>query len=94
VFIDRANSGGKSTRNQTKVQVSGNASRIKLTAYVDSSSIELFVNDGEKTLTQVIYPNPEQPLDSKGLEFFATGGTAKVSKIEAAPLESTWVASK
>jgi len=51
VFIYRANSGGEPTRSQTKVQLSEKASRIKLTAYVDSSSIELFVNDGEKTLT-------------------------------------------
>jgi sucrose-6-phosphate hydrolase SacC (GH32 family) len=90
VFIDRANSGGESTRSQTKVQLNEKASRIKLTAYVDSSSIELFVNDGERTLTQIIYPNPAQPLDSKGIALFSTGGTAQVRQIEVAPFESIW----
>jgi sucrose-6-phosphate hydrolase SacC (GH32 family) len=90
VSIDQSNSGGKSTRNQTSVQRNEKASRIKLTAYVDSSSIELFVNDGEETLTQIIYPNPDQPLDSKGMALFSTGGTAQISQIEVAPIASIW----
>jgi sucrose-6-phosphate hydrolase SacC (GH32 family) len=57
---------------------------------VDSSSIELFVNDGEKTLTQIIYPNPDQPLDSKGIALFSTGGIAQISQIEVDPIASIW----
>jgi sucrose-6-phosphate hydrolase SacC (GH32 family) len=57
---------------------------------VDRSSIELFVNDGERTLTQIVYPNPAQPLDSKGIALFSTGGTAQVRQIEVASLESIW----
>jgi sucrose-6-phosphate hydrolase SacC (GH32 family) len=91
VSIDQSNSGGKSNQNQkTNVQLNEKTSRINLTAYVDSSSIELFVNDGEKTLTQIIYPNPDQPLDSKGIAIFSTGGTAHISQIVVAPIESIW----
>ncbi|MDF2564633.1 MAG: hypothetical protein K0Q53_1028 [Massilibacillus sp.] len=91
VSIDQSNSGGKSNRNQkTNVQLNEKAGRIKLTAYVDSSSIELFVNDGEKTLTQIIYPNPDQPLDSKGIALFSTGGTAQISQFEVDPIASIW----
>ncbi|MET1249207.1 GH32 C-terminal domain-containing protein [Sporolactobacillus sp. STCC-11] len=52
----------------------------------------MFVTDGEKTLTRIIYLNPEQPLDSKGIALFSTGDTAQISQIvvEVDPIESIW----
>jgi levanase len=34
--------------------------RVKLTVFVDYSSVEVFVNDGEQTLTSLVFPRPEQ----------------------------------
>lgn len=47
---------------------------IKLQLFIDVSSVEIFVNDGEEVLTSRMFPSQE----SKGIRFFATGGTVSV----------------
>ncbi|MEL6559120.1 MAG: glycoside hydrolase family 32 protein [Bacteroidota bacterium] len=64
LYFDRSKSGivdfedGFGTRHQTYV---GDLKIEKLTVYVDYSSVEIFVNDGELVITELIFPN--QPFD-------------------------------
>ncbi|MCO7124316.1 GH32 C-terminal domain-containing protein [Sporolactobacillus shoreicorticis] len=90
VYLDRTKDGEAITRQNTKVILDGRPNKIKLTVYVDSSSIEAFVNDGEKTLTQVVYPNPDHPSDTNKLSFFVNNGKVAVSKAVGSHLESIW----
>jgi len=53
---------------------------------VDCSSVEVFGNQGETVLTNLVYPKP----DSDGVELFASGGTARVVSCVAWPLRSIW----
>ncbi len=47
--------------------------RVSLTVLVDRASVEVFGNDGEASITDQIFPNPE----STGVELFAEGGSAR-----------------
>ncbi|EOD01116.1 glycoside hydrolase family 32 protein [Caldisalinibacter kiritimatiensis] len=51
---------------------------LKLNIFIDTSSVEIFVNDGEEVFTGRIYPNK----DSLGIKFFAKGGAIKINKID------------
>ena len=48
---------------------------LKLHIFMDTSSIEVFVNDGEEVFTSRIFPR----LDSDGITFFASGGKLKLN---------------
>ncbi len=48
------------------------ADQIRFHLFVDTSSVEIFVNDGEEVFTSRIFPE----TDSTGIRFFAEGGTA------------------
>ena len=50
---------------------------LKLRIFVDTSSVEVFVNDGEKVLTSRIFPSKE----STGIKFFATKECSVISDI-------------
>jgi sucrose-6-phosphate hydrolase SacC (GH32 family) len=45
---------------------------------VDRSSVEVFGNDGENTITDLIFPDPE----SRGVQAYASGGKATLSKLD------------
>jgi beta-fructofuranosidase len=51
---------------------------LKLNIFLDTSSIEVFVNDGEEVFTGRIYPSK----DSLGIKFFAVDGKTKIKRIE------------
>ncbi|MTT33331.1 hypothetical protein GMB86_15135 [Terrilactibacillus sp. BCM23-1] len=89
-YIDRTKDGENISRNSTKVKLDSDQKKIKLTVYVDSSSIEVFINDGEKVLTQVMYPNPDQPSDSNGLSYFVSNGEVKMKHASVTKLNSIW----
>jgi fructan beta-fructosidase len=59
---------------------------VTLRVFVDVSSVEVFVNDGETVLTGLVLPS----ATSQGMEFFEEGAVGKISKIEAWPLKSSW----
>ncbi|MGG3987219.1 glycoside hydrolase family 32 protein [Bacillus smithii] len=46
------------------------AAKVKFHLFVDTSSVEIFINDGEEVFTSRIFPQE----DSKGIRFFAEGG--------------------
>ncbi len=51
---------------------------IKFNIFVDTSSIEVFVNDGEEVFTSRIYPDK----DSTGISFFAVNGCTIIKKLQ------------
>lgn len=59
---------------------------IELHVFVDTSSIEVFGNDGETVITERIFPAP----GSQGVEMFATGGEATLRSLTAWKLSSAW----
>lgn len=76
VYVDRTRSG----KTDFKKEFAGRFSaplkreeiangRIKMQVFVDRSSVEVFVNDGQVTLTNLIFPRP----DSQGFAFFGDG---------------------
>ena len=89
LFVDRTKSGDVSFskdfpgRFSTTLQ---STKRIKLHIFVDRSSVEVFANDGEKVMTDRIYPPP----GSKGIELYSTGGAGKVVSLTIWPLASIW----
>lgn len=50
---------------------------LKLRVFVDTSSIEVFINDGEKVLTSRIFPSKK----SRGIKFFATEKCSVIADI-------------
>jgi fructan beta-fructosidase len=62
-----------------------NDGRVALRLFVDTSSVEVFVNDGEQVLTSLIFPDPNQ----NGIELFGTEKT-KVVTLDVWPLRSAW----
>ncbi|MFX3616798.1 MAG: GH32 C-terminal domain-containing protein [Sporolactobacillus sp.] len=89
-FLDRTKDGEGINRTGDNAPIDRSAQKVRLTVYVDTSSIEVFVNDGEKVLTQVVYPNPNKPSDSRGLSFFVKGGSARIDHAVARHLKSAW----
>lgn len=59
--------------------------KMKLRFFVDSSSVELFVNNGEVVLSNLIFPDPT----SSGLELTAVGGVT-LNEAHYYPLRSVW----
>ncbi len=62
-----------------------NAETLKLHMFVDRSSVEVFINDGETVFTEQIFPDPT----SKGLELFADNGTIHLKNLEIYQLNSS-----
>lgn len=73
VILDRSRSGQPiATEYGTERRCSLDADTIKFQLFVDSSSVEIFVNDGEEVFTSRIFPS----MNSTGIRFFAQGGSA------------------
>ena len=89
VFVDRNRSGQVSFapefpgRFKATLQQS---SRVKLHIFLDRSSVEVFVNDGEVVLTDRIYPSP----GSNGIELYSNGGQGKVLSLSIWKVGSIW----
>jgi len=59
---------------------------IRLHIFVNQSSVELFANEGEVTMTALMFPEP----DSTGITLFVEGGTAVLERLTAWELTSIW----
>jgi len=62
------------------------ASNVKLQIFVDRSSVEVFANDGEVTLTDRIYPSGH----SVGIEVYSLEGNGKIESLSIWKLASVW----
>ena len=89
VFVDRTRSGlvsfAPEFSGRYKAILRQN-SRLRLHAFLDRSSLEVFVNDGELVLTDRIYPSP----GSDEIELYSDRGTGKVHSLSIWKLGSTW----
>jgi fructan beta-fructosidase len=89
VFLDRTLSGqvgfAPEFPGRHKASIEQSA-RVKLHVFLDRSSVEVFVNDGEVVLTDRIYPSPE----SNGMELYSEAGRGKVASLTVWKLGSVW----
>ncbi|MCF7222792.1 glycoside hydrolase family 32 protein [Marilutibacter chinensis] len=60
--------------------------RVKLHGFVDESSLEVFVNDGEQVFSNLIFTHP----DNRSIELYADGGRARVESLRFRPLRRVW----
>ena len=60
--------------------------RVRLQVFVDTSSVEVFANDGEAALTALVLPSST----SRGLELWATPDGPKVRRMDIWTLRSIW----
>ncbi|MGG5253666.1 glycoside hydrolase family 32 protein [Neobacillus sp. SM06] len=90
LFIDRINSGDTSFNPyfpcKHTATLKPKQSRIKLHIFVDWSSVEVFANNGELAMTDLIFPNDT----SEGLEVFALDGNVTLVSLQFYPLKSSW----
>ncbi|MCY8145587.1 GH32 C-terminal domain-containing protein [Bacillus inaquosorum] len=91
LFVDRSESGNVTFNPtfNTGIQtaplkpVNGN---IKMRIFVDRSSVEVFGNDGQQVITDIILPD----RSSKGLELYAVNGGVKLKSLTIYPLKKVW----
>ncbi|MFJ7754652.1 glycoside hydrolase family 32 protein [Peribacillus muralis] len=79
VVLDRTNAGvafGQAYGSIRQKHYSKN--KIRFHIFMDTSSIEVFVNDGEMVFTSRLFPRKE----SQGIQFFAEEGTAKIDVVQ------------
>lgn len=90
VFVDRTEAGEDdfhdafAARDEAPLPLRNG--RVKLHVLVDRSSVEVFANDGARVLTHRIFPDTA----SDGVELFAEGGPAQLSRLDAWSLRSIW----
>jgi fructan beta-fructosidase len=89
VFVDRTHSGEISHskdfpgRHAASIQKS---TRLKLHIFVDRSSVEVFVNDGERVLSDRIYPS----AGSDRIELYQNGSGGRIVSLTLWKLDSIW----
>jgi len=59
---------------------------IKFHIFVDLSSIEIFINDGQAVMTSLMFPDP----GSVGLEIFSPNGISRLNTLTACELSTIW----
>ncbi|MDP4131889.1 MAG: glycoside hydrolase family 32 protein [Bacteroidota bacterium] len=76
LYVDRTRSGNAKGMNQDRllqtIDLPDARDRIRLDILLDKSSLEVFVNDGEKVLTTYIFPG----ADANAISAFSAGGNA------------------
>jgi fructan beta-fructosidase len=88
VFVDRSKSGEDDfhenfgQRNDAPARLLDG--KVKLHIFVDWSSVEVFVNNGEAVLTNRIFPDP----DSQDIILYSEGGNATLLSLDFWPLRS------
>lgn len=78
LILDRTNSSDRSIPKFDRisyVKLQGDNPGLKLRAFVDKSTIEIFVNDGEKVLTMLTFPAEDQT----GVSLYSTKGNTRIA---------------
>jgi len=90
VYVDRTRSGNVTFHPMfSGVQdapLAARDSRVNLHIFVDACSIEVFVNDGERVFTELVFPFE----NGRGVEFFGPNEGAKISALDVWSLKSSW----
>ncbi|GAC1626926.1 MAG: levanase [Candidatus Acidiferrum sp.] len=88
-FIDRTRSGmvsfSKEFAGRHAVGLQG-TSKVRLHIFLDRSSVEVFVNDGEAVLTDRIYPSAR----NQDVEIYANSDRARVLSLSVWDIQSVW----
>jgi len=86
VYIDRSKSGDVSASDQFAVPNTAPAplhhGKLELEIVVDRASVEVLINNGEKIMTNFIFPSDS----SQQVSLYAEGGTAHLGSLEVTPL--------
>ncbi|MCD9021391.1 glycoside hydrolase family 32 protein [Cohnella silvisoli] len=78
VSIDRTHS-GEGDKGVRECAVEADRDRtLKLQLFLDRSTLELFINEGDAVMSGFIFPDPA----STGIELFSVGGTAVVQSLD------------
>jgi fructan beta-fructosidase len=89
VYVDRTRSGevsfSKDFPGRHSAKLEGNKS-VKLRVFVDRSSVEVFANDGERVLSERIYPPP----GCDGIELYAHGAGGEVVSLTIWEMNPIW----
>jgi len=88
LFVDRTKSGDMYFNDQFSgrfITTLSETRRVKLHIFVDRSIVEVFANDGEKVMTDRIYP----PADCSGIEVYSQGG-GRIVSMTVWPMGSAW----
>ncbi len=91
MFVDRTRSGDvgfhpRFTGHHSAPLAMNDQRTIRLQIFVDTSSVEVFGNDGEAVVTDLVFPKP----DSNHVELFASGGTCRVVSCQVHSMKSVW----
>ena len=91
LFVDRTRSGDtgfdpKFPGRHTAPMHLADGQLITLRIFVDRSSVEVFGNDGQTVISDLVFPSPT----SQGVEFYSKGGEARVVKLDIWNLKSAW----
>jgi sucrose-6-phosphate hydrolase SacC (GH32 family) len=90
VFLDRRTSGNVSFSpsfpNIVTAPLSPQDGYVEFHIFVDQSSIEVFVNNGQAVLTSLIFPDPS----SLGVQLFSANGVTTLRSLSAWNLSSIW----
>ncbi|MFF1254135.1 glycoside hydrolase family 32 protein [Pseudarthrobacter sp. NPDC058329] len=79
---DVAGDEASGTYRQVRTTQAGSGGTVRLTAYVDRSSVEVFVDGGRRTLTSLVFPPP----GGKEARLTAAGGPVSVKSGTVTPL--------
>jgi fructan beta-fructosidase len=89
VFIDRTRSGKidfhKDFPSVERVKVKSTDGKIRLRIFIDHSIVEVFVNDGEQTLCEQVFPTENE----NRVETYSRNGNAKIN-LKAWTMKSVW----
>ena len=80
LYVDRSNAGnGKIKKDKLRqtIDLTNEAGKVRLEILFDKSSLEIFVNDGEKVLSTYTFPDEGANL----LSAFAVGGSALIKSL-------------
>ena len=87
VFVDRTESGivnfHPKFASRNAAPLDAPHGKVILHIFVDAGSVEVFVNDGERVFTDLVFPS----ADSRQVEFI---GAAKISRLNVWKLKSVW----
>ncbi len=88
VYVNRSNTGTPDENHQfleSKSPFNANKQQVHLKILVDTSSIEVFIDDGKTVHSQVIFPEPE----NQGISLFTEGGEAVFTNIKVTNMKSS-----
>lgn len=90
LFVDRTLSGDKSFSTSfpavQEAPLKLDNQRLKLQLFLDTSSIEVFANDGEVAITSLLFPRES----GQELILFSNEGTTNVLELKVTELDSIW----